>query len=96
MFEVTDRAKTALHDLLRASAVPDYTTVRIAPDGAGGLTMHADTPRTDDLAIRRAVTPMLVMNKQVAGLLNSHVLDGREGDGSAPGAEFTPQSRGRA
>jgi Fe-S cluster assembly iron-binding protein IscA len=75
MLEVTDRAATALRDVLAANDAESEQAIRITAEESGGLGMAIDEPREGDVVVRQDEQPVLVVATDVADLLDHARLD---------------------
>ena len=82
MIKITDKATQEIHRARQEGGIPEEQGVRLAPDGAGSLRMVFDTPHTEDVVVRDGESPVLIVDRNVAGHLNSMVLDYEDGASS--------------
>ena len=66
MVRVTERATTALQQLLDTNDAPAAAGVRLTPTDRGDLGMTIDEPHPGDEIIRRDQTPVLIVDSVVA------------------------------
>jgi Fe-S cluster assembly iron-binding protein IscA len=89
MIRVTERAATALHELLEINAAPPESGVRIAPNASGDLGMTVDAPHAGDEVILRgeSAAPVLIVDGTLAEDLEQMVVDYEsvEDDHQTPG-----------
>lgn len=75
MLMVTPNAAAHLALLLEAPAVPESKTFRFVADAAGHITLEFDDARQDDIVIKHAGRPILVLGPKVTSLLSDKKLD---------------------
>jgi Fe-S cluster assembly iron-binding protein IscA len=77
MIRVTERAASALQELLETNAAPPDSGVRIARTDNGGLGMIVDSPHAGDEVVLRGedATPVLIIDSAVSEDLRGMVVD---------------------
>ena len=75
MVQITERATSALRDILTATDAAPEAGVRLTPDGRGSLGMVVDAPQDGDEIIRIEQTPVLIVDGAVASQLTDMVVD---------------------
>ena len=77
MVRVTERAATALQELLTTTAAPPDSGVRLTPDSSGDLAMIVDTPHVgDEVALRgEDEAPVLIVDSAVVEDLQEMEVD---------------------
>jgi Fe-S cluster assembly iron-binding protein IscA len=80
MVTVTERAATALQQVLEDNHAPPGQGVRLAADATGHLGMTIDAPRDGDDVVYAAEEPVLMVAGPVAGQLEDMVLDYQASD----------------
>jgi Fe-S cluster assembly iron-binding protein IscA len=77
MVRVTERAATALQELLATNEAPPDAGVRIAPDTKGDLGMIVDSPHAGDAVVLRGedAAPVLIVDSAVVEDLEEMVVD---------------------
>src|SRR5919198_3301036 len=85
MFQVTERAATALQEVLAINNAPPKQGVRLVPTDEGRLGMTIDRPREGDQVVQRDDTPVLIADRQVAAALTGVVLDLQPAETEAEG-----------
>jgi len=87
MVRVTERAASALQELLTTNQAPAEAGIRITPNERGGLAMTVDAPRQGDEVISREEIPVLIVDGAVVGQVGDMVVDcqSAEDDSQTPG-----------
>jgi len=75
MVRVTERAATALQDMLTDRNAPPEVGVRLVPNGKGGLGMTVDAPLPGDEIIERDQTPVLIVDGAIKDRMAEMVVD---------------------
>jgi Fe-S cluster assembly iron-binding protein IscA len=75
MLQVTERAASALQEVLAINNAPPKRGVRLVRTDEGRLGMTIDRPREGDQVVQRNDTPVLIVDRQVAASLSGAVLD---------------------
>jgi hypothetical protein len=75
MFEITYRATSELEKVREARRVGDECGVRLQSDNVGRLRLTFDTPRSNDLVLRASEDQAVIVDRSVALLMDSAVLD---------------------
>ena len=75
MVRVTDRATTALQELLTTNQAPPETGVRLTPSGTGNIGMMLDSPHPGDEVIPDEQTPVLIVDGAIADRLTDMEVD---------------------
>jgi hypothetical protein len=67
MVRVTERAATALQELLTTTSAPPDSGVRLTPDSSGELAMIVDAPHAGDEVVLRGEdeAPVLIVDRAV-------------------------------
>ena len=65
MVRVTERAATALQDMLTEKNASPEKGVRLAPNGSGGVGMTIDAPLPGDEIVERDQTPVLIVDRGI-------------------------------
>ena len=79
MVRVTERAASALHELLADYAAPPEAGVRLSPGAGGSIGMEIETPHEGDEVIEQEQTPLLIVDGAVAPGLTDMVVDYSDG-----------------
>jgi Fe-S cluster assembly iron-binding protein IscA len=89
MVQVTERAATALQELLATNEAPPDSGVRLAPNASGNFSISVDAPHAGDEVVRREgdPAPMLIVDSAVVEDLVAMVVDyeSAEDDHQTPG-----------
>ena len=88
MISVTERAATALQDLLVSNDASPGEGVKLAPDLSGRIGMTIDAPVEGDEVVHRGEMPLLIVDGRIAQQLDGTELDLQEIPGQE-GAQFT-------
>jgi Fe-S cluster assembly iron-binding protein IscA len=75
MVRVTDRAVTALQDILTDRHAPPEAGIRLTPDGSGGLGMTVDAPVDGDEVIERDESCVLIVDGAIKKRMGEMVVD---------------------
>ena len=75
MVRVTEKAATALQELLVENSAPPEAGVRLTPTPAGNVGMVIDAPQTGDEVIRRDEAPLLIVEEALVPRLTDMVVD---------------------
>jgi Fe-S cluster assembly iron-binding protein IscA len=75
MISVTERAATALEDLLADNDAPAGQGLRLVPGGTGTIGMTIDAPTDSDEVIRHDDAPLLIVDGSLAYVLDGATID---------------------
>jgi Fe-S cluster assembly iron-binding protein IscA len=75
MISVTERAATALEDLLADNDAPAGQGVRLVPGGTGNVGMTIGAPADGDQVIRHGDEPLLIVDGSLASVLDGATID---------------------
>ncbi|MDP9222394.1 MAG: hypothetical protein M3P18_00785 [Actinomycetota bacterium] len=99
MVRITERAATALQELLVTNEAPPDSGVRLAPNTRGDLSMSVDAPHAGDEVVRREedASPVLIVDSAVIEDLQEMVVDyeSAEDDHQTPGGFVLRASNGQ-
>jgi len=75
MISISERAKRELQSARIASQIVPAQALRLAPDGDGSLLLFPDTANRQDIVVCHDETPLLILDRSVAGQLTESLLD---------------------
>jgi Fe-S cluster assembly iron-binding protein IscA len=79
MLTVTEGASAQLADMLTAAEAPDDVAVRFVVQGQG-LALGLDQVKAEDQTFEHSGKTVLVLDEEIAGLLNDKTLDVEDTD----------------
>jgi len=80
MFNVTERARAKLKELLTIESADESVALRLGKTASGELGVFADRERPDDQVVEHEGTAVLLIGREIAENVEGTTIDFKEGD----------------